>query len=126
MASEGTLMASLIRYKLGIMSGIKKRLGILATAATLASAAAAAATSKEDAAEDTAGEGAGRPRREKRKIALELSMGSSGGGGGAAAAAEADAADKKTHKVCVKERRRVKEDARAPTDGPLIALMIAC
>ena len=58
MASEGTLMASLIRYKLGIMSGIKKRLGILATAATLASAAAAAATSKEDAAEDTTGEGA--------------------------------------------------------------------
>ena len=113
MASEGTLMASLIRYKLGIMSGIKKRLGILATAATLASAAAAAATSKEDAAEDTTGEGAGRPRREKRKIALELSMGSSGGGG-AAAAAEVDAADKKTHKVCVKERRRVKEDARAP------------
>lgn len=113
MASDGTLMASPIRYKLGIMSGIKKRLGILATAATLASAAAAAATSKEDAAEDTTGEGAGRPRREKRKIALELSMGSSGGGG-AAAAAEVDAADKKTHKVCVKERRRVKEDARAP------------
>lgn len=113
MASDGTLMASPIRYKLGIMSGIKKRLGILATAATLASAAAAAATSKEDAAEDTTGEGAGRPRREKRKIALELSMGSSGGGG-AAAAAEVDAADKKTHKVCVKERRRVKKDARAP------------
>jgi hypothetical protein len=113
MASDGTLMASPIRYKLGIMSGIKKRLGILATAATLASAAAAAATSKEDAAEDTTGEGAGRPRREKRKIALELSMGSSGGGG-AAAAAEVDAADKKTHKVCVRERRRVKEDARAP------------
>ena len=113
MASDGTLMASPIRYKLGIMSGIKKRLGILATAATLASAAAAAATSKEDAAEDTNGEGAGRPRREKRKIALELSMGSSGGGG-AAAAAEVDAADKKTHKVCVRERRRVKEDARAP------------
>ena len=54
------MIASLIRYKLGIMSGIKKRLGILATAATLASAAAAAATSKEDAAEDNSGEGAGR------------------------------------------------------------------
>ena len=73
-------------YKLGILSGIKKRLAFTLQA----NEAVAEVAEKEE--EQTAADA--RPRREKRKGALELTMGGgggfSGGGGGPAAGAQED------------------------------------
>ena len=73
-------------YKLGIMSGIKKRL-LITIASLSAGASSAAADAKAGAAEEEAAAAESRPKRERRKGALEQSLGSSGpamgaGGGG--------------------------------------------
>ena len=68
-------------YKLGIMSGIKKRLLITLAALSAGSGAAQAA---QGAAEEEAQAAENRPKRERRKGALEQSLGATGpatGGG---------------------------------------------
>ena len=78
-------------YKLGIMSGIRKRMAI-----TLASNKNK--TDEKEEEEEQTGDGGGRQKREKRKSALEQNLGSVMGAGGGGGNAQQDNDRTKTSK----------------------------